>query len=189
MPAVVDAVMAEKNGRKKVLISIGSGGKKELFLKILRATREFDCDFFISVVGILSQEDIQDFPSNYHFCEKFPLIDIARLCDFAIIQGGQGTVYAVIAAQCPFVSLPATFEQKHNIENLLRHYQCGELIRNYCVNDQNIKAAVGKLLQDTSYKENMVKAATDLEKHIADRRRTPRVAADCIEEFLHRKQV
>ena len=184
MPEIVETVMNEHNGRKKVLISIGSGGKKELFLKILRSTLDFDCDFFISVVGILSEDDLREFPPNYHFCEKFPLIEIAQKCDLAIIQGGQGTLYAMLAARCPFVALPATFEQKHNVQNLFRHYSCGELIVNSNVTTQSIKAALTKLLEDPSYKESAIRVAKDIEHHTSDRQRTPTTAADCIEELL-----
>ena len=184
MPGIVETVMNEHNGRKKVLISIGSGGKKELFLKILRSATEFDCDFFISVVGILNESDIEEFPPNYHFCDKFPLIEIAQKCDLAIIQGGQGTLYAMLAAQCPFVSLPATFEQKHNIQNLLRHYKCGELITSYKVDEEAIRSALTKLLEDPSYKENAIRVAKTIEHHTSDRQRTPTTAADCIEELL-----
>jgi UDP:flavonoid glycosyltransferase YjiC (YdhE family) len=186
MPEVVSQVMGENNGRKKVLISVGSGGKKELFLTILRATLGFDCDFFISVVGILEEEEIKDFPSNYHFCEKFPLIEIAQQCDVAMIQGGQGTMYAVLTAQCPFVSMPATFEQKHNIRNLLNHYSCGEMLNSYDVNEENIKTALSKVLEDPSYKESALKVAEDIAYHTADRQHTPTVAADRIEEFLNK---
>ncbi len=186
MPEAVQKVMAENNGRKKVLISVGSGGKKELFLTILRATLGFDCDFFISVVGILDREDVKDFPSNYCFCDKFPLIEIASLCDLAIIQGGQGTLYATLTAQCPFVSLPATFEQKHNIQNLLNHYACGEMITSYQVNKENIRSALTKVLEDPQYKEAAIQVAVAIAHHTGDRQHTPMVAADRIEEFLNK---
>lgn len=187
MPEIVNRVISKNNNRKKVLISIGSGGKKELFLKILRSTLNFECDFFVSVVGILNEEDIKDYPSNYYFCDKFPLIEIAKLCDVAIIQGGQGTLYATIAGQCPFVSIPATFEQRQNVENLLKHYKCGEIIRMFSVTEQSISDALRVLLEVDEYKEGIVNISNDINKHLIDRSLTSVTAADYIEELISNK--
>ena len=188
MPEIVNRVISKNNNRKKVLISIGSGGKKELFLKILRSTLDFDCDFFVSVVGILNDNDIKDYPSNYYFCDKFPLIEIAQLCDVAIIQGGQGTLYATIAGQCPFVSLPATFEQRQNIENLLKHYKCGEIIRTFSVTEPSIKNTLKLLLNSADYKDGIIKVSNDVSKYLINRRLSSITAADYIEELIAEKE-
>lgn len=188
MPKIVDVVFRQNNGRKKVLISIGSGGKKDLFMKILQSTLAFACDFFVSVVGILHEEDIKDYPDNYYFCDKFPLIEIAKMCDAAIIQGGQGTFYAVLAGQCPFVSLPATFEQRQNMENLLRYAKCGELIRAFAITEQSIKNALTRVLHTTEYKENIRNVAGDIDKYLRNRRRSAITAADLMEEMILKKE-
>lgn len=188
MPEAVNEIMKKNNGRKKVLISIGSSGKKEYFKQILKSTLDFDCDFFVSVVGILSDEEICDYPDNYCFCEKFPLIEIAELCDAAIIQGGQGTLYAVLAGKCPFVSLPATFEQRQNVENILKHRKCGELLRSFSVNEKNIKTALASLLSSDEYKEETVKASESINKYFADRKYSSVMAANYIEEMLFKRE-
>lgn len=188
MPEIVDAVFGQNNGRKKVLISIGSGGKRDLFLKILQSTSAFACDFFVSVVGILHEEDIKDYPDNYYFCEKFPLIEIAAKCDAAIIQGGQGTLYAVLAGQCPFVSLPATFEQRQNTENLLRYAKCGELVRPFAITELNIKNALARVLHTAEYKENIRNTAGIIRKYMRNRRLSAITAADFIEEMILHKE-
>lgn len=188
MPEIVNRVISQNNNRKKVLISIGSGGKKELFLKILRSTLGFNCDFFVSVVGILNADDIKDYPSNYYFCDKFPLIEIAQLCDVAIIQGGQGTLYATIAGQCPFVSLPATFEQRQNIENLLKHYKCGKIIRMFSVTEQSIKNALRLLLDSAEYQDGIISVSNDISKQLINRKLSSIIAADYIEELLSSKK-
>jgi UDP:flavonoid glycosyltransferase YjiC (YdhE family) len=188
MPEIVNQVISQNSKRKKVLISIGSGGKKELFVKILQSTLGFDCDFFVSVIGILNNDDIKDYPSNYYFCDKFPLIEIARICDVAIIQGGQGTLYATIAGQCPFASLPATFEQRQNVENLLKHYKCGEIIRMFSVTEQSIKCALTLLLDSAQYKEGIIKVSNDISKYLINRRQSSITAADYIEELIFGKK-
>ena len=187
MPQIVSEVLEQNNGRKKILISIGTSGKKELLMEILKTTREFDYDFFISVFDVLSKEEMDSYPKNYHFCEKFPLIDIAQLCDFAIIQAGQGTLYAMLAAKCPIVSIPTTFEQRQNIENLLKHYQCGEMIPFYDANQINIKKAITCLLNTKTYKEEILRANKDIQKHLIDGKRTPIQAANYIEDYILHK--
>lgn len=187
MPEIVNRLISKNDNRKKVLISIGSNGKKELFLKILRSTLNFECIFFVSVVGILNEDDIKNFPSNYYFCDKFPLIEISELCDAAIIHGGQGTLYATIAGQCPFISIPATFEQRKNVENLLEHYKCGEIIRMFSVTEQSISEALSALLEVNEYKKGSVNASNDISQHLIDRRIAPVTAANYIEELISNK--
>lgn len=188
MPEIVNEVFEKNNGKKKVLISIGSGGKNELFKKILQSTLDFDCDFFVSVIGILSNDDIKEYPDNYHFCDKFPLIEIAKLCDAAVIQGGQGTLYAVIAGKCPFVSLPATFEQRQNVENLLRHYKCGEIIRMFHVTENNIKNGLNAVLCSNKYKDNIVEISNVISKYLINRKYSSITAADYIEEMILKRE-
>lgn len=185
MPDIVEKVMHEDNKRKKVLISVGSAGNKELFLKILKSCLDFDCDYFISVIGILSDDEKSAFPENYHFCEKFPLIEIAKLCDAAIIQGGQGTIYAAIAAKCPVLSIPATFEQRKNVENLFEHYRCGEFIRMFGASEESIKAAFSKLLCSNEYKKEMTRASNDIRKYFDNRCLAAETSADYIEELIN----
>lgn len=187
MPPVVDAVLAQNNGRKKVLISIGSGGKKELFQKILHATLGFDCDFFVSVVGILDESDLAAYPENYHFCDKFPLIEIVQCCDAALIQGGQGTLYPVIVGKCPFVSLPATFEQRLNVENVQRHSKCCEIIQTYDISERSIQTALQAILTQPEYRHNAAQLAESIQAHFEDRRLAPRIAAQRIDRMLHGK--
>ncbi len=184
MPQIVKDVMNQKNGRKKVLISVGTAGNKELLKKILQASKSFDCDFFISIFDMFTTEEMNEYPENYHFCEKFPLIEIASMCDVAIIQAGQGTLYAMIAGQCPIVSIPTTFEQRQNIENLLKHSKCGEMIPFYDATEQKIEKAMASLIQTKDYKEEMERVNQMISKHLIDGKRTPRIAANYIEDFI-----
>lgn len=189
MPEIVHEVMHQNNGRKKILISIGTAGKKEFLLKILEATLDFECDFFISVFDVLTEEEMAIYPDNYHFCEKFPLIEIIQLCDGAIIQAGQGTLYAMLAGECPFVSIPATFEQRQNIENLVKHYQCAEVIQPYDLNLKNIQKALESLLNSKQYKMESLRAKKDISKYLVDKKYTPARAADYIEEYIKSRKV
>ncbi len=187
MPQIVKDVINQKNGRKKILISVGTAGNKALLKKILQASKSFDCDFFISIFDLFTTEEIKEYPENYHFCEKFPLIEIASLCDFAIIQAGQGTLYAMIAGNCPVLSIPTTFEQRQNIENLLKHTKCGEMIPFYDATEKNIKKAMSLLNETKEYKEEMERMNQAIFKHLRDGKRTPRIAANYIEDFIAHK--
>ncbi len=185
MPAFVPQILKKNPERKKVLISIGSTGTRESLLKILDSTLSFDCDFFVSVIGVLTEKDLVKYPENYYFCEKFPLIDICQKCDAAMIHGGQGTVYATIAGQCPFISLPSTFEQRKNIENILNHYKCGEIIRPYEMNAQSIKKALQNLLEVPDYQNQINKLHEHLCKYFTNTRLSVISAADYIEKLIN----
>lgn len=183
MPDVVSKVLDSNNGRKKVLISIGSSGTKETFKKILDATRNLDFDFFISVIGILDKE-LEEYPDNYYFCEKFPLVDIAKVCDIAIIHGGQGTLYAMIAAKCPFLVLPATFEQRQNVENVLRNNKCGKIIYSYEFSNKKFQDSLLSVLSSKKYKESIIELSHNIKKYFEDSRFASKRAADVIENFV-----
>ncbi len=185
MPQIVNQVISKNNGRKKVLISIGSGGKKELFKRILNSTKNLEYDFFVSVVGILDPEEIKEFPPNYYFCDKFPLVEISQVCDAAIIQGGQGTLYAVIAGKCPFIALPATFEQRQNVENILRNNTGGKIINLYEITERLISNSLIEVLENSNYKKSVSNIAEKIQIYFSDSRLAPKNAADYIEEYIN----
>ena len=88
----------------------------------------------------------------------------------------------------PFCSLPATFEQRQNIENLLKHYKCGELIRMFSVTEPSIKNALKLLLDSAEYQDGIISVSNDISKHLINRKLSSITAADYIEELLSNKK-
>ncbi|MDD6643709.1 MAG: hypothetical protein PUF80_05745 [Firmicutes bacterium] len=152
---------------KKVLISVGSGGKKENLIAALEAARAADAQVFVSTIGSMTEAEMADYPSSFHFAEKFPLVEVARRCDAAVIQAGQGTLYAVLLAGCPFVSLPATFEQRHNVRNLVSCFPCGEIVYPYEVSAALIARNLQAVLTEPRYREAAVQAKSVMEDYVA----------------------
>lgn len=175
----------ERKRKKKILISLGSAGRKEVFCQVLEAMRKFDFEFFISVIGMLSREEMVDYPENFHFYEKFPLIEIAQICDAAIIQGGQGTLYAVAAGRCPFLAFPTTYEQRHNTENMIRFRKCGKILYSYERKIKQIEEAFSELIENPEYQREIELIHQIIEGYLCDsKRRAEKRAADAIEKLI-----
>lgn len=183
MPAAVKEHKArEEKNRKKVLISLGSAYVQKNLKLILDAVSELDYDFFITSFDY--QEEVM-YPENFHFCEKFPLIEIAEYCDACIIQGGQGTLYSVIMGKCPFLVIPAFYEQRHNAENLLKYAKCGEVLYSYQLKKENITASVQRIVEVKSYQEEIITIHKVVEKYYSvNELRAECLAADAIEGLL-----
>lgn len=164
---------------KKILISVGSGGKKENLSAALEAARTADAQVFVSTIGSMTEAEMAAYPSNFHFAEKFPLVEVARRCDAAVIQAGQGTLYAVLLAGCPFVSLPATFEQRHNVGNLVSCFPCGEIVYPYEVSAALIARNLQAVLTETRYQTAAAQAKRVMEGYVT--RRAEGNAADLLE--------
>ena len=150
-----------------MLISVGSGGKKENLIAALEAARTADAQVFVSTIGSMTEAEMAEYPSSFHFAEKFPLVEVARRCDAAVIQAGQGTLYAVLLAGCPFVSLPATFEQRHNVRNLVSCFPCGEIVYPYEVSAALIARNLQAVLTEPRYREAAVQAKSVMEDYVA----------------------
>lgn len=187
MPQIVHEIQSHpvRKHRKKILVSFGSSGRKELLMQVLDAMRKFDFEFFISVIGLLSEEEIKNFPDHFHFCDKFPLLEVATLCDSAIIQGGQGTLYAVIAGNCPFLAFPATYEQRHNAENMVRYQKCGKVLHDYERQTDQIAREFLEFVSNPEYQIAMKRMNQEIGEYLYDQRqKAEKIAADNIEKLI-----
>lgn len=183
IPDVLRPFLKKEYPRKKVLVSVGSGGKKEILMTALHALESVDCEVFVSVIGALEEDELAAFPERYHFCEKFPLIEMAQLCDAAIIQGGQGTLYAMLEGGCPFVSIPGTFEQRNNVENLLCQLECGKILYPYELSATNLTDSITDVLEKPEYSLGAQKGQAIVDRYYTEVRAEV-TAADRIEEMI-----
>lgn len=182
LPPQMEQALHAPSGRKKVLVSVGSGGKRTNLQAALQALLESDCEVYASTIGTMTAEEMAAYPDRFHFCEAFSLVEVARCCDAAIIQAGQGTLYAIALAGRPFVSLPSTFEQRHNIDNLLRHFACGIAVPTYAVTVPNLSGALHRILTEPSFAESAEALRQVLLPYAEDTaRHAEQTAADLLE--------
>ena len=94
-----------------------------------------------------------------HFSEKYPLLEMAEHCDAALIQAGQGTLYAMLMGKCPFVSIPGPFEQRHNITNLLENFGCAKRLYAAYLTSRQVAEAMHEVLTEPPCRSHGRKSA------------------------------
>lgn len=174
--------------KKKVFVILGSSGQKDHFTKVLDAVADYDCEFYIAANKALSPEDKAKYPSNFHFSDVFPVFDMAQKVDACITNGGQGTIYAVLAAGKPFVGISLFMEQQYNLETLTSR-GFGLQVPKEKITKESMKEALDKVLYDETYinkakeGEAIVRKYYDDPDYYAEGK-----AADLIKEYLDEKE-
>ncbi len=111
-----------KGPQKKILLSMGSSGNKELFLKILDVLNRSSYQVIAVYTNILEETELPKV--NHHILLKKYVPSLASLhamVDLSIIHGGQGTVYTAAYAGKPILGYPMQFEQHLNLEKIVGH--------------------------------------------------------------------
>ena len=107
---------------KSILVSLGSSGTKELFIKILRVLEKTDYNVIAVHTTIFFKQEIPKFKDNILLVQFVSSIkNVNESVDVAIIHGGRGTVYTAAYAGKPVIGIPMQLEQQYNIDNLVRH--------------------------------------------------------------------
>ncbi len=107
---------------KNILLSLGSSGTKELFENILKALSKTNYGVIAVYASIFSDKNLPEVKENILLTKFVPSIkDLNKKVDFAILHGGQGTVYTAAYAGKPVIGFPMQFEQHLNLEMLVKH--------------------------------------------------------------------
>jgi len=110
-----------KKGEKSILLSLGSSGTKEIFLKILRALNKTNYNVVAVHGSILKKNELPILKDNILIKKYVPsLTKLHKMVDLSIIHGGQGTVYTAAYAGKPVIGFPMTLEQHCNLEMLVK---------------------------------------------------------------------
>ena len=111
----------EKDGGS-ILLSLGSSGTKELFIKILQTLNKTKYNVIALYASILKEEELPDVNDNIILKKFAPSIsELNEIVDLAIIHGGQGTVDTAAYSGKPIIGFPMQFEQHLNLEMLVKH--------------------------------------------------------------------
>lgn len=155
----------KKEDRKVVFVVMGSSGEKTIFKETLKCIENTSYDIFVATVGIIDKDDEKEFPDNFYFAEKYPLIEMMKYADAAIIHGGQGTVYSTILGGKPFIGIPMFNEQQYNLENLNRKAKCGIVLLKSQVTKESIGQSLHEILTCKEYRENMELVSNEISKY------------------------
>lgn len=133
----------------KILLSFGTSFKKEWVEKFLTKLPE-NRHYLLTTCG----RDIK-LPGSH--VQTIDFLDFAKLdstIEFAIIHGGQGTVYAMAAQGIPFIGIPFFNEQFWNIKKFSRQ-QAAALLENPL--EQNVNQILNDFTEHLAdYKEKML---------------------------------
>lgn len=164
------------NGRKVVLITMGSSGSVDILKEVLDSLAGLEYDFFVSTLGKLDKPE-ETYPDNFYFADKFPIRSILEKVDGCIIHGGQGTLYSVAFSGKPFVGVPMFNEQQYNLKNLTKKYPSGLTVLKNEISSEKMQWAVREIMEQESYQENAEKLKQQLSKYVVQEDRQAQVVA------------
>lgn len=137
----------KKPGRS-ILVSLGSSGTKELFLKILNTLNKTNYNVIAIYTSVLDEKNLPKLDSNILLRKFVPSIGRAnQMVDLAVIHGGQGTVYTAIYAKKPVIGFPMHIEQHVNLEKLVGHGMGIMLSKKY-FNEDKLHAAINEIFNN-----------------------------------------
>ena len=111
-----------KKQGKLILVTLGSSGTKEIFLRILKTLNKTNYNVVAIYTSILDENNLPDLNDNILLKKFVPSISkVNRMVDLAITHGGQGTVYTAVYSKKPVIGIPMHMEQHLNLEKLVGH--------------------------------------------------------------------
>ncbi len=173
-----------QTSRKKILLTMGSSGDKQLFLDLIHALNETQHQVVV-VYGNILDDNHLPMVSERILLKKFvpSLAKLHQLVDLSIIHGGQGTVYTAAYAGKPIIGFPMQFEQHLHLEKMVGH-GVGCMLSKQSYDKQVFLSAIENIFSNYSFYE---KAAKDLSAKLP----APtgeKIAAKKIHDILKRKK-
>ena len=100
-----------KRKGKSILLSLGSSGTKEIFIKILKALNKTDYNVIAVYTCVVDEKDLPKVNENILLKEFVPSMKkLNGMVDLAIIHGGKSTVYTAAYSGKPVIGFPMQFD-------------------------------------------------------------------------------
>lgn len=133
---------------KSILLTLGSAGYEELFLRILKALNNTRYNIVAIYSHTLKKNELFRLNDNILLKKSVPSIEkVHRMVDLAIIHGGLGTVYTSAYAGKPTIGIPTQGEQHRNLEKLVGH-GTGILLTKKYFQDKKLLAAIEEIFRN-----------------------------------------
>ncbi|MBX4271818.1 glycosyltransferase [Clostridium estertheticum] len=155
-------IFNSENKRLKIFCTLGSSGKKQYLLEVIKALtqgvgKEWDAVILAppSVCPMNEAMSCSGNSSNIYITDSFvPAFLVNSLADVVISHGGQGTLQTAVASGTPIVGFAMQPEQQINLDNIVMR---GGAIRIpiHKWNANNIQSAIKNIIKEPSYKENI----------------------------------
>ena len=145
---------APDNGKPLLYSSLGTAFNNwpEYYPILFDAVRDLDINVF-AALGAIDPASLKDIPSNVEVGQMVPQLDILSQASVFITHAGMGGTGEAIYYGVPMIAIPQMEEQAitaRQIEKL--GLGCAFLDKN-AITSEGLKAAIVKLLTESSYKE------------------------------------
>jgi len=161
-----------------IYFAMGSSGKRDLVIKILKGFEGKPYRVISPVKGLVEEMDFE-VPENVIVTGFIPAHIVNKMADVAVIHGGQNTVMNACLSGTPFVGIGMHVEQQANIDACVRKGFAKRLSKKYVTAEQVLEA-VESLLKDREAKEKIDEFRKQLEKWNG-----PKVAAEKLKEMFY----
>lgn len=159
-----------KKPGNSILVSLGSTGSKEIFIKILKTLSKTNYNVIAIYTSILDKKELPGVNDNILLKKFVPSISkVTEIVDLAIIHGGQGTVFSTVYAKKPIIGFPMHMEQHVNLEKIVGH-RCGIMLSKKFFSEKKLLKAINEIFNNYSkYLTNVENLANKLPKAEGDK--------------------
>ncbi len=170
------------DGRPIVYASLGTTRNVQpgIFLLIAAACQDLDVQLVISLGNRFDPKSMDDLPGQPLVTKYAPQLELLKLARIVITHGGSNTVFEALMEGKPMIVIPLAYEQPALAARLSRLH-IAEALPVMRLSPKRIRAAVAKVLSDTSYGD----AARAIQATML-RTRGSDCAADVIEDALRK---
>lgn len=143
----------EKTGEKLVYISMGTvnNNMAKLYRNCIDAFRDSSCQVILSVGNLVDIQEFADLPENISVFSQVDQIAVLQQADVFVTHCGMNSVSEGLYFGVPLVMLPQTSEQ-HGVAARVLQMEAGVELKKTAPED--IREAVGQVLEDTRYQKN-----------------------------------
>lgn len=138
--------------KPKIYVALTSG-RSEVLDRVYEGIKDLDAKVILLTTVHKFKESSHD---NVLVVDHLPSHKVMPMVDLAIIHGGQGSVQTAIDGGTPIIGIPLHVEQGLNV-SLVKKHNAGLIQGKHNIDPMDIKAKVKKVLNDDSYKTNMIK--------------------------------
>lgn len=165
--------------RPTIYVTMGSTGDPKSFRDSVAAFAGTPYQVVVTTGGL--PVDLSDMPDNVHYTDFAPghlMLDRSAL---VVSHGGNGTIYQAISCGTPIIGIPSHIDQEINLQRV-EALGVGIKIPRRRFTAKTLKAAVEKILGDSSYQANAETLAKEVKQFPG-----ARLAARHVHGFAERK--
>lgn len=142
---------------RSIYFAMGSSGKKDLFLRVLKTLGQTNFPVVAAYTTILDESEVPRVSPNVMLRKLVPAERVSQLAGLSIIHGGQGTVYTAAYSGRPAIGIPMQFEQQYNLDCLV-HHGCGMRLSKNLFREKDLLAAINQIFDNYDVYREKAKA-------------------------------